>query len=203
MVWDQDFHKKNNQATLNLEDIPLPIIYRFDNKICLNQVQGKGVKVITSDHRPNTCEFMPWYPPQILKFPDTSTNTRNFPHISSSPIKCSSHQIVEKLMKATINTCITKPNSHKPGFGFPMSYVVVFFLCLFNDLRWEVIVWFVDIGGIFVFVQWFKMRGDCLVCWYWWYCLPSLFILPFHKDIKTKIFFVRRVWRYQRGNQNQ
>ena len=140
------------------------------------------VKVITSDHRSNTCKFVPWYPPQILKFPDTSiSNTRNFPYISSSPIKCSSHDIVEKLMKATINTCNTKPNSHKPGFGFPMSYVVVF-LCLFNDLRWEVIVWFVDICDIF---------------------LPSLFILPSHKDIKTKILFVRRVWRYQRGNQNQ
>jgi hypothetical protein len=117
MVWDQDFHKKNNQATLHLEDIPLPIIYIFDNKICLNQVQGKVVKVITSDHRPNTCEFMPWYPPQILKFPDTSTNTRNFPYISSSPIKCSSHEIVTKIPPISTNQTITSHlkslNKHK------------------------------------------------------------------------------------------
>ena len=33
-----------------------------------------------------------------------------------------------------------------PGLGFPTSYVVVFFM--FNNLRWYVIVRFVDIGGI-------------------------------------------------------
>ena len=34
----------------------------------------------------------------------------------------------------------------KPGFGFPMSYVMVVFV--FSELSWEVIVRFVDIGGI-------------------------------------------------------
>ena len=34
----------------------------------------------------------------------------------------------------------------KAGPGFQMSYVVVFFM--FNDLRWEVFVCFVNIGGI-------------------------------------------------------
>ena len=53
---------------------------------------------------------------------------------------------------------------------------------LFSELRWEVIVCFVDIGGIddhyclnFLFcVQWAKMRGDCLFCWYWWNWWPLL-----------------------------
>ena len=34
----------------------------------------------------------------------------------------------------------------KPGFGFPMSYIMVFFKL--NDLRREVAVRSVDIGGI-------------------------------------------------------
>ena len=37
----------------------------------------------------------------------------------------------------------------KPWRGFPASYVVVFFLC--------------------------SVRDDCLFCWFWWNCLPSLF----------------------------
>ena len=24
-------------------------------------------------------------------------------------------------------------------------------------------------------IQWFKVRGDCSFCWYWWNCWPSLF----------------------------
>jgi hypothetical protein len=51
--------------------------------------------------------------------------------------------------------------------------------------HWEVIVCFVDIGGIddhyclnFLFcVQWVKMRGDCLFCWYWWNWWQLLFKL--------------------------
>ena len=50
---------------------------------------------------------------------------------------------------------------------------------------WEVIVFFIDIGGIddhyclsfLVCVQWVKMRGDCLLFWYWWNWWPSLFKL--------------------------
>jgi hypothetical protein len=45
---------------------------------------------------------------------------------------------------------------------------------MFSELRWEVIVCFVDIGGIddhyclnfLACVQWVKMRGDCLLCWH-------------------------------------
>jgi hypothetical protein len=52
-------------------------------------------------------------------------------------------------------------------------------------LRWEMIVCFVDIGGIddhdclnFPFcVQWVKMKSDCLFCWYWWNWWPLLFKL--------------------------
>jgi hypothetical protein len=33
-----------------------------------------------------------------------------------------------------------------PRTGFPTSYVMVFFM--FNDLRWEVNVWFIDFSGI-------------------------------------------------------
>ena len=47
----------------------------------------------------------------------------------------------------------------KPGPGCPMPYVIVF--TVFNGLRWEVVVHFVDIGA--------------------WNCWPSLFILSFHK----------------------
>jgi hypothetical protein len=32
----------------------------------------------------------------------------------------------------------------KPGAGFPLAYVIVFFV--FNGLRWEVVVCFVDLG---------------------------------------------------------
>ena len=47
------------------------------------------------------------------------------------------------------STCLTLPclcACPKPGPEFPSSYVVVFFK--FNELRWEVIVCFVNIGGI-------------------------------------------------------
>jgi hypothetical protein len=71
-------------------------------------------------------------------------------------------------------------------------------LVLFSGLRWEVIVCFVDIGGIddhyclsfLVCVQWVKVRGDCLICWYWWNWWPLLFKLsqrwPSIPPISTK-----------------
>jgi hypothetical protein len=44
-----------------------------------------------------------------------------------------------------------------------------------NELRWEVIVHFVDIDGI--------VDHHCLYfllfCWHWWNCWSSLFILSF------------------------
>ena len=46
-------------------------------------------------------------------------------------------------------TSLTTPHfcaSLKPGPRFPTSYDVVF--CVFSELRWEIIVRFVDIGGI-------------------------------------------------------
>ena len=79
--------------------------------------------------------------------------------------------------------------------GFPKSYVAVSIkttkdlLCaqrrrkndnevlfhILNKFRWEVIVRFVDIGGI--------VDHHCLnfvlFCWYWWNCWPSLFKLCF------------------------
>ena len=30
------------------------------------------------------------------------------------------------------------------------------------------------------YVQWFEVKGDCLVGWYWWNIWPSLFISPIH-----------------------
>ena len=30
-----------------------------------------------------------------------------------------------------------------------------------------------------------KMIGDCLFCWYWWKCLPSLFRLSFHSSRRS------------------
>ena len=37
----------------------------------------------------------------------------------------------------------------KPGPVFPPSYIAVFFV--FNDLRWDEVACFVDIGGIILF----------------------------------------------------
>ena len=71
---------------------------------------------------------------------------------------------------------------------WPLLFKLSFLCCfVFSELRWEVIVCFVDIGGIddhyclnFLFcVQWVKMRGDCLFCWYWWNWWPLLFKLSF------------------------
>ena len=64
---------------------------------------------------------------------------------------------------------------------FKLSFLV------FSELRWEVIVCYVDIGGIdyhyclsFLFcVQWVKMRSDYLLCWYRWNWWPLLFKLSF------------------------
>ena len=47
----------------------------------------------------------------------------------------------------------------RPGPRFPTPYSVLF--CFF-------------------YVQWDKMRGDCLRCWYWRNCWPWLFKLSFH-----------------------
>jgi hypothetical protein len=41
--------------------------------------------------------------------------------------------------------------------GFPMPYVMVFFV-----------------------FKWFEVRGDSSFCWYWWNCWPLLFKLSFH-----------------------
>jgi hypothetical protein len=57
-------------------------------------------------------------------------------------------------------TCTHLCTCSKPGPGFPMSYVVVFFR-----------------------VQWVKVRGDNSLCWYWWNCWPSLFNLSCFVDI--------------------
>ena len=66
--------------------------------------------------------------------------------------------------------------------------ITVYTLCfVFGELRWEVTVCFADIGGIddlyclnfLVCFQWVKMRGDCLLCWYWWNWWPLLFKLSF------------------------
>jgi hypothetical protein len=67
------------------------------------------------------------------------------------------------------------------------DHYCVNFLFVFSELIRKVIVCFVDIGGIddhycvnFLFcVQWAKMRGDCLLCWYWWNWLPLLLKISF------------------------
>ena len=30
---------------------------------------------------------------------------------------------------------------------------------------------------VFIYDQWFKVRGNCSFCWYWWSCWPSLYTL--------------------------
>ena len=37
----------------------------------------------------------------------------------------------------------------------------------------------------FFHVQWAEMRGDCLLCWYWWNCWWSLFKLSFIIKLKN------------------
>jgi hypothetical protein len=34
-------------------------------------------------------------------------------------------------------------------------------------------------SGLFLFVQWNELKGDCSFCWYWWNCWPSLLKLFF------------------------
>ena len=68
-----------------------------------------------------------------------------------------------------------------------MTIIVYTFFFVVSELRWKVIVCFVDIGAIddhyclnfLCCVQWVKMRGDCLLCWYWWNWWPLLFKLFF------------------------
>ena len=48
-------------------------------------------------------------------------------------------------------------------------------------------------------VQWVKVRGGCLFCWYWWNCWPSLFKLSFHHlsaDNCIKIHSVFKIINY-------
>jgi len=40
------------------------------------------------------------------------------------------------------------------------------FLCQDMDFRCHLLWSF--------YVQWFEVRSDCLFCWYWWNCKPSL-----------------------------
>ena len=66
----------------------------------------------------------------------------------------------------------------KPGHGFPTSYVVVFFCVQWFQLRWEVIVCFVDFDGIYVhhcikflFIIFLRMNKNVsnIICpWHIW-----------------------------------
>ena len=58
------------------------------------------------------------------------------------------------------------------GHGFLLAYVMVFFM--FNDLRWDVIARFVDIGGFidhhylnYLFHIWLNIRLSLLVAKFW------------------------------------
>ena len=54
------------------------------------------------------------------------------------------------------------------------------FLYLSPDRMW--------ISNIICHVQWFEFRGDCLFCWYWWNCWPSLFKLSFHDVALSSVY---------------
>jgi hypothetical protein len=66
----------------------------------------------------------------------------------------------------------------KPEHGFPTSYIVVRFC-----------------------VQWVKMSGDCLFCWYWWNW-SSLFKLIFISIFSSQIACSMRpfIWTDHTGN---
>jgi len=53
------------------------------------------------------------------------------------------------------------------------SFLFFVCVCVFSELRSEVIVCFVDIGRIIDHhCLNFKIRGDSLFCWYLWNCWP-------------------------------
>jgi hypothetical protein len=75
-----------------------------------------------------------------------------------------------------MNDCQNTINRFNPGIfcaclkarpGYPTSYVLV----------------------VFFYVKWIEARGDCSSCWYWLNCWPSLFKLPFHIQVSTKVFY--------------
>ena len=73
----------------------------------------------------------------------------------------------------------------KPGLWFSTSYIVIFFM--FNDLWWDVMVCFVDIG--------WTVDPPCLFCWYWLNCWPSLFVLLILVELLTlPVCFVDISW---------
>ena len=59
----------------------------------------------------------------------------------------------------------------KPGPGFQMSYVVVPPFC----------------------VLWVKMKNDCLFCWYWGNCWPSLFIFIYYPYVEETFSWCQKL----------
>jgi len=72
---------------------------------------------------------------------------------------------IDRFNPSTFCACL------KPGPGFPRSYKC----------------------GLF-YIQWFEVRGDCLICWYLWNCWRSLFKLSFYNSVETyNINFLRAI----------
>jgi hypothetical protein len=77
-----------------------------------------------------------------MKIDETFKTLKNFRHFFCSP------NFYFKLRAGIPFSSLTLPHLStcpKAGSGFLTSYVMVFFM--FNDLRWEVLVYFVDISG--------------------------------------------------------
>lgn len=74
----------------------------------------------------------------------------------------------------------------KSANGFPTPYVVIFFVC--NDLRWVVVVRFVDICGMFyhhrfniLFISWNKNYDPKCFNWPFSLTLTIFFYIFFHR----------------------
>jgi len=68
----------------------------------------------------------------------------------------------------------TSSSRHVHSDGIPVNqFIPATFLCLSQAKTW---ISNVICCGLF-YVQWFEVIGDCLFCWYWWNCWPSLFKL--------------------------
>jgi len=57
------------------------------------------------------------------------------------------------------------------------------FLCLSQARIWIYIT--TSCRGLFC-AKWVELGGDCLFCWYWWNCWPSLFKLSFHNFFSNR-----------------
>jgi hypothetical protein len=79
----------------------------------------------------------------------------------------------------------------------------LYFSAISCSMIWEVIVYFVDIGGIFDHLSLIclSMRLDWLFCWYWWNCWDHHCLNFKRKTLSSKLHTKRYValWDMHKG----